>query len=105
MYGTFLHSPLLEELKSLETILMREVARRRKDMTRGACLPSGPSLSGISEIEMSACPESGPMSLPMLPSIAGGNTAVAQHFEKPGPSAKGDSAAVGVLSNPPLYLL
>ncbi len=35
-YGTFLHSPLLDELKSLESMLVREAAKRNSKAENGA---------------------------------------------------------------------
>lgn len=77
-YGTFLHSPLLDELKSLEAMLARQAAKRAKN--QGAAeRPDDPSVT----VRMSGDHFEGAqrLSLPMLPSMSS-NLAVAQHYEK-----------------------
>ncbi|CAL5224097.1 g6726 [Coccomyxa viridis] len=80
MIGTFLHSPMLDELKSLENILMEKV-------TGGAATPPARTVSvrlsdKIGELEL--------VDLPMLPSLER-NSSVSQCYER----VSGSDAADG----------
>ncbi len=86
-YGTFLHSPLLDELKSLESMLAREAARRaRADPGAPVERPEDPSVS----VRLSGDQFGGPerLSLPTLPSMSS-NVTIAQHFENEASPAAG----------------
>ncbi|CAL5221648.1 g3875 [Coccomyxa viridis] len=85
MDGTFLHSPLLDELKSLEIMLMRQAYRQRMRGQEGTAEGSvGSSAAVQSALETAPSvtvnlPSQGPakaerVELPMLPSLAPGNT-------------------------------
>jgi hypothetical protein len=104
MYGTFLHSPLLDELKSLETVLMREAARRRKQLARSSSERSSQGFLGKpSPIVLPGCGQEvelsvGRMSLPMLPSIAGGGGAVLYHEKGCGEGVSFKRTSIDVLA-------
>ncbi|BDA51487.1 probable E3 ubiquitin-protein ligase BAH1-like 1 at C-terminar half [Coccomyxa sp. Obi] len=70
-YGAFLHSPMLEELKSLQTMLAASAKNGETSVT--------PSRS-VSVQLSSEDGDSEWVELPMLPSLEGG-AAIAQHFE------------------------
>ncbi|CAL8468915.1 g8456 [Coccomyxa elongata] len=88
-YGTFLHSPLLDELKSLESMLVRQAAKCSTKAGNGADeRPKDPSIS----VWLGGADAPERMSLPSLPSLSP-NAIVAQHFEQ-APQGGGAVASV-----------
>ncbi|BDA43089.1 probable E3 ubiquitin-protein ligase BAH1-like 1 at C-terminar half [Coccomyxa sp. Obi] len=91
-YGTFLHSPLLDELKSLEAMLAREVTNCSNTAENGVDeRPKDPSIT----VWLGGTDAPVRMSLPSLPSLSP-NATVAQHFEHapPDDNPKGAVASV-----------